>query len=257
MAGGCVFSGKDYFAASKVNRRLCFARPLTFEPMHLRWQIAQFFEIRWWQRYLGGRDKTAYLTWKKNYWQQFLAQANLAPRAGERVLDAGCGPAGIFSVLTAQRVDALDPLLDLYAAKLPHFSPTDYPHVRFFCQTLETFFPDNQYDTVFCLNAINHVADLADSLDRLVALTRRGGTLAVSIDAHKYKIAKRALRFLPGDILHPHQFDLEEYRAMLTARGCALRREVLLKKGGLFDYWLLVFEVKNKPPRRWAFIRVF
>jgi 2-polyprenyl-6-hydroxyphenyl methylase/3-demethylubiquinone-9 3-methyltransferase len=245
MAGGCVFSGKDYFAASKVHKRLCFVRPLTFEPMQLRWQIAQFFEIHWWQRYLRRQDKVAYLNWKKNYWQQFLAQADCAPRAGEQVLDAGCGPAGIFSILAAQRVDALDPLLDLYAAKLPHFSPADYPNVRFFCQTLESFFPENQYDTIFCLNAINHVADLGKCLDRLVALTCEGGTLAVSIDAHKYKIAKRVLRFLPGDILHPHQFDLEEYRAMFTTRGCALRREVLLKKGGLFDYWLLVFKVEK------------
>ena len=208
--------------------------------MSIRWRIAQFFEIHWWRRYLGEKDKVAYLAWKKAYWQQFLADSGIQLAPGAMVLDAGCGPAGIFTVLDPQQVDALDPLLDRYEASLPHFRRGDYPSVRFFNEPLEQFAPGRRYTAIFCLNAINHVADLGACFDRLVALTEPGGTLAVSIDAHNFGSLKRIFRLLPGDILHPHQYDLTEYQAMLTQRGCTLGRTVLVKKELIFNYYLLV-----------------
>ena len=223
--------------------------------MNLRWHIAQFFEVRWWQRYLGRRDKTSYLDWKRRYWFDFLKKNNIEIPPSASVLDAGCGPAGIFMVLEQQTVDALDSLLDRYEKHLPHFRRRDYPNVRFFNQSLETFAPQNDnagatdsrpgiYDFVFCLNALNHVADLPRCLDHLVALTKPGGTLAVSIDAHNHLWLKRLFRLVPGDILHPHQYGLEEYQTMLTTRGILLEQTMLIKKGQIFNYYLL----KGKKP---------
>lgn len=215
--------------------------------MNLRWKIAQFFEIRWWQHYLSGKDKTVYLAWKKNYWKSFLLQIGINPAAGEKVLDAGCGPAGIFTVLSTQQVDALDPLLDLYRKRIPHFQPADFPWTQFFCQRIEDFFPVNQYDTVFCLNAVNHVSNLPLCLDRLVGLTKPGGLLVLSVDAHNIPLLKRLFRLIPGDILHPHQYDLAEYEAMLTARGVRIERKVLIKKAWIFGYWVLVGRTSVRP----------
>lgn len=208
--------------------------------MNLRWHIAQFFEIRWWRRYLARRDKAAYLTWKRRYWEKFLQKSGLEIPAHAGVLDAGCGPAGIFSILENQTVDALDPLLHRYEKLLPHFRCSDYPSVRFINTPLEDFFPERTYGFVFCLNAINHVADIRRCFERLAALTRPGGTLAVSVDAHQYTWLKKLFRFLPADILHPHQYDLNEYGAMLTGQGFQITKTVLMKKGGIFNYYLFV-----------------
>ncbi|MEM1321756.1 MAG: methyltransferase domain-containing protein [Bacteroidota bacterium] len=208
--------------------------------MNVRWKIAQAAEIRWWQRYLKNKEPKAYLNWKIRYWQDLLQQAEVAPHPGERVLDAGCGPAGIFMVLQQQQVDALDPLLDRYASDLAHFAPTSYPHTRFHALPLEQFDAKATYDRVFCLNAINHVADLGLCFDRLIAATKPGGQLLVSIDAHNFRLLKSIFRLLPGDILHPHQYDLEEYQQMLLQRGCQIERTVLLKKAFIFDYYLMV-----------------
>lgn len=210
--------------------------------MNLRWRVAQFFEIRWWQRYLVRRDKNGYLAWKCAYWRDFLQKSDLDIPAQSIVLDAGCGPAGIFIALEKQTVYALDPLLDHYEKSLPHFRRSDYPQVRFFNAPLENFFPDKTFGYVFCLNALNHVADLPRCLNRLTALTGPGGTLAVSIDAHNFSCLKRLFRLVPADILHPHQYDLEEYRAMLAGRGFQVRKEVLIKKQAIFNYYLLVAE---------------
>lgn len=208
--------------------------------MNLRWHVAQFFEIRWWQRYLARRDKAGYLDWKRQYWLGFLQKSGLDVYPGARVLDAGCGPAGIFTILENQAVDAVDPLLHRYEKSFAHFSPADYPRVRFFNRALEDFYADRPYDFVFCLNAINHVADLPLCLNRLAALTRRGGMLALSVDAHNQAWAKQLFRLVPADILHPHQYDLEEYQTMLHSCGFRVEQTVLIKKEVIFNYFLLL-----------------
>jgi 2-polyprenyl-3-methyl-5-hydroxy-6-metoxy-1,4-benzoquinol methylase len=211
--------------------------------MSFRWKIAQAAEIRWWQSYLKNKPTTDYAVWKTKYWQDLLAEIGLdkSITEGSKILDAGCGPAGIFMIFKNHTVDALDPLLDDYEAKLPHFKRENYPNVQFFSQSLESFSDKKSvYDTVFCLNAINHVADLQQAFDVLVDATKSGGTLVVSIDAHNYSFLKTIFQALPGDVLHPHQFDLAEYSAMLTSRGCRIERTLLKKSEFIFNYYVLV-----------------
>ena len=212
----------------------------------LRWRIAQFFEIRWWQRYLRSQDKWTYINWKLAYWREFLTKSGILISPEFSILDAGCGPSGIFMLPIGHSTDAFDPLLGEYERLLPHFQRSDYPHVRFFGSTLEHFLPEKQYDIVFCLNAINHVANIEQGFDQLVRFARPEGTLAVSIDAHNYTWLKRIFKAFPGDILHPHQYDLEEYKSMLTQRGCRIERTVLIKKEGIFDYYLIVATIDQK-----------
>jgi 2-polyprenyl-6-hydroxyphenyl methylase/3-demethylubiquinone-9 3-methyltransferase len=231
--------------------------------MTFRWKIAQAAEIRWWQRYLKNKPTTDYAVWKTDYWKKLLAEMGLndlnieernpdtlGTEGGKNsttqsILDAGCGPAGIFMIFKNQKVDALDPLLDGYEATLPHFKKSNYPKVQFYSQPLESFDKKNAYDAVFCLNAINHVADLSRCFDVLVAATKKGGKLIVSIDAHNFPILKHIFQALPGDILHPHQYDLAEYTAMLTERGCTIEKTILKKHEFIFDYYVLV-ATKNK-----------
>ena len=222
--------------------------------MTFRWKIAQAAEIRWWQNYLKNKSTTDYAQWKTQYWEQLLAEIgleslNTVPKdsygeggGNTRILDAGCGPAGIFMIFKKQKVDALDPLLDEYETKLSHFKKSNYPNVQFYAQPLETFDKINEYDAVFCLNAINHVADLAQCFDILVNSVKSGGELIVSIDAHNYPFLKKIFQAIPGDILHPHQYDLEEYTNMLTSRGCTLEKTILKKKETIFNYYILVLK---------------
>ncbi len=206
----------------------------------LRWKIAQSAELRWWQRYLKRKPTADYLQWKRAYWKTFLQQIGVYLKSDEKVLDAGCGPAGIFTVLKGQQVDAVDPLLNQYDEKLDHFQKSNYPEISFFSESLEGFQTTKSYDKVFCLNAINHVADLNLCLDKLVNFTKSGGQLIVSIDAHNFQLFKHIFRLLPGDILHPHQYDLKEYQRMLEARGVEIFNTVLYKKQFLFNYYVLV-----------------
>jgi 2-polyprenyl-6-hydroxyphenyl methylase/3-demethylubiquinone-9 3-methyltransferase len=210
--------------------------------MSLRWRIAQWFELKWWQRYFAAKDKHSYYQWKKEYWRGLIDQIGEGlPLAHARSLaDLGCGPAGIFIIFGDKQVTAVDPLLDTYAATLSFFDRADYPYTTFVNQQLEEYAPAEPHDLVFCMNAINHVADIELAYDRLVAAAKPNGYLIVSIDAHNHSFFKRLFRLIPGDILHPHQYDLEEYATFMIQRGCRITQTLLVKKEFFFSHYVLV-----------------
>lgn len=219
--------------------------------MSVRWKIAQWFELKWWQRYFEGKDKVQYYDWKRQYWNKLLDQiADVLPLASAKhIADLGCGPAGIFTIFPDKEMVAVDPLLDEYASKLSFFDQKDFPYTTFVNQSLEEFdvlkaplggLGVEKFDIVFCMNAINHVADINKAYDRLVEAASEAGSIVVSIDAHNHPFFKHLFRLIPGDILHPHQYDLAEYNAFLTSRGCIIAKAVLIKKEFFFSHYVVV-----------------
>ena len=206
--------------------------------MNRQWLLAQWAELRWWKRYLKKREPAKYLLWKSEYWLRFLEICKLPSLSpGARVLDAGCGPAGIFMALSHYRVDAIDPLLAEYA-RLPHFRPDNYPWVRFYPVTLESFPGEETYDLVFCVNAINHMEDVTRSAGLLYACLKPGGVLVVSADVHKYRALRCLFRLLPLDVMHPFQEDHRGYRTLFSGAGFSELNGFRYKKGLIFDYWV-------------------
>lgn len=209
--------------------------------------MAQAAEHRWWRRYLHGRPVGEYLGWKRGYWHDLLRQLGLAPKPGAHVLDAGCGPAGIFTALPQCAVTAVDPLLARYDA-LPHFQRADYPYVTWAEAPLETVdLPRGAFDYVFCLNVVNHVRDLGGVLRVLAQAARPDAPVVVSVDAHRHAWLKPLFRAVPGDVLHPHQHDLAEYRALLVAAGLTVVAEHLHRREALFDYWVITCRKAHQP----------
>lgn len=207
--------------------------------MSFLWKVAQSLEIRWWQRYLRKKPVAEYLDWKKNYWRTFLERTRVSIPDGGQVLDAGCGPAGIFIITGSNPTDAVDPLLDQYQQELQHFDRAWYPATRFFAVPLEKFFAPRKYDLIFCLNAINHVADIHKSIEILAGCLAPEGTLIMSIDAHKYKIIKWLFRLGKGDALHPHQYSLPDYILLTESKGMKVTESILYDDGFIFQYYVL------------------
>lgn len=207
----------------------------------LRWQAAQFFELRWWRSYLSGQKPEAYLAWKRMYWSDFMEKCGIQLAPGARVLDAGCGPAGIFTLLKNNEIWAVDPLLDYYDSKLEHFRKSDYPWVRFEKCSMESLDVQGIFDVVFCLNAANHVADWDAALSALVRVLKPGGTLVLSTDVHRHALLKTLFRIFPGDVLHPQQHDLNDYTGWFEKSGMEPLRMFPMKKESIFEYWVLLY----------------
>ncbi len=207
---------------------------------NLKWKIAQWFELRWWQNYLGNKNPAQYRQWKTAWWQQnVLAHVKVKP--ADVIADLGCGPAGIFIALPQNQVTAVDPLLNSYIEK-GFLTPSAFANVQFVNARLEDFSTAQKFDVVFCLNCINHVTDIEKALDVLVAAVKHGGMVALSIDAHNHSFFKYMFRLIPGDILHPHQYNLSEYRNFLEKRNLRITSQYTLKQEFFFDHILLVAE---------------
>lgn len=212
-----------------------------------RWKIAQSFEILWWKRYLKDKPKEAYLQWKMQYWRNFLHDIQLGhlldiSKSQKYILDAGCGPAGIFTVLDNHSVIGLDPLMEAYTKNVSQFVMGDYKYTEFLNQSIESFEGFSLFDYIFCLNAINHVENLKKAVEVLVKSTKDDGTLIISVDAHRSKILQRIFAALPGDILHPHQYTLEQYQSLFKSQGIEVSHVVLKKREPIFDYYVLVLK---------------
>ncbi len=190
----------------------------------MRWKIAQRLEQRWWKSYLADKSPVDYLTWKQGYWSDFLAELNIEKPEHQSILDAGCGPAGIFIHLEGNQVTATDPLIDNYEKQLNHFNKSNYPWVEFHSQTLEEINFNKPFDLVCCLNVINHVNDIDRSYDNLILDLKPKGKLILSIDSHNYLLPRLLFKLLPLDILHPHQYTLKEYESHLIERGLKIQR---------------------------------
>ena len=207
----------------------------------LKWKIAQTLEYKWWQNYLKNKNTEEYLSWKETYWNNLLTEiaAFLPPLKGNKILDAGCGPAGIFMALNENTVDAIDPLLDKYQ-NLAHFKPKNYPWVTFKTLALENLDESEKYDVIFCLNAINHVNDIDKCYDNLVKALKPNGFLVISTDAHRNNFVKKIFQLLPGDALHPVQLNINEYNEKLEKRGLKITNNILYKKEPIFDYYITI-----------------
>lgn len=202
--------------------------------------MAQRLEAWWWRFYLRRQPVEEYLAWKRRYWHLLLEKTGVQADPHHRILDAGCGPAGIFLLFPAQEVVAVDPLVEVYRRRLSRLSGHWSANTDFVACALETFRPNRPFDLVFCLNAINHVADPDVCLANLRQATASGGHLILTVDAHHHAFLEALFRLVPGDVLHPQQWSLAGYLRKLEMAGFVPVKTARLKQGAIFDYFLVV-----------------
>lgn len=203
-----------------------------------KWKVAQKLELKWWKKYLKGTDLQEYLKYKHQYWIDFLKSIKLDYNALQNtfIYDVGCGPAGIFTILSQSKVIAVDPLLNQYKTELSVFNESKYPWVLFQSSTIESYKFGQKADSVFCLNVINHVIDIPKTLVNLNAGTKLGGQIIVSTDAHNFLLLKLIFKLIPGDMLHPHQYSQNEYKHFIENAGFKVTEEICLNRAFIFRY---------------------
>ena len=127
------------------------------------------------------RANLPYLAWQLDQFRPFL---------GRRVLEIGCGVGGVLSLLGPREciwgID-VDPEILAYARE--RFR--DRPEYRFAVADLGALdpaqvaeFEAQRFDTILCINVLEHVRDDIGALHTLERLLVPGGTLALLVPAH-------------------------------------------------------------------------
>lgn len=211
----------------------------------LKWNIAQYLELRWWKNYINNKDPEDYLNWKKSYWEKFIKHIpNFT--FSKSTLELGGGPAGLYLIKnTVSKYTVVDPLLNSYENELSIFNKTKYPNIEFLNRTVEQLNLGKNYEQIVAINALNHFRNLEESVATIQSHLDPKGKVYVSIDCHNYFFLKKIFQAIPGDLLHPHQYSKKDYENLFLQRGFKILKRVKLKRDFVFEYLLYELELKD------------
>lgn len=110
--------------------------------------------------------------------------ALLEPRAGQRVLDVGCGPGALTAVLTARlgsgAVAAVDPSESFVSAARTRLPDVDIRPAR----AEELPYPDDTFDLAVAQLVVHFMAAPEAGIAEMARVTRPGGTVAACVWDH-------------------------------------------------------------------------
>jgi len=144
-----------------------------------RWEAAQKFERQGWMNaWASDSDDRS-----REHHQLFDGYNAVPPNLGN-ILEVGCGPftqtRTILSARSATSITLQDPLINDYLHHR-HCSYTnrrlhDIP-VTLVPMMLEYFTPPEEFDTVVCINVLEHTMDVKVCLQHMLAALKPGGIL--------------------------------------------------------------------------------
>jgi SAM-dependent methyltransferase len=164
-----------------------------------RWSASQRLELDFWKTWTQAAPYQNLDVPK--YWSEELPRFGSSRDlfTGRRVLDIGCGPAGLIHFLdnAAERI-RIDPLLLQYESRMA------LEGRQLSLAGLGEALPlaAESIDVAICFNAIDHMQDPAAALAEIRRVLRPGGTLLLMI----HSFPKWARPFFWIDRLHPHHW---------------------------------------------------
>jgi trans-aconitate methyltransferase len=149
----------------------------------------------------------------------------LAPRAGERILDLGCGTGQLTAAIASQGAEVVG--LD-HSAEMIREARGNFPAMRFEAGDGRTFTFDAPFDAVFSNAMLHWVKPAAAAVERIWHALRPGGRFVAEFGGHgNVRLISRALRGAMEE-LGDHSFDdldpwyfptIAEYAGELEWRG--------------------------------------
>jgi 2-polyprenyl-3-methyl-5-hydroxy-6-metoxy-1,4-benzoquinol methylase len=175
------------------------------------------------------RVNRPYLAWQLDQFRPWL---------GQRILEVGCGVGGIVSLLgPRERILGLDVDPEVLGHARARFA--DRPECSFAVLDVAALseaqldeLAAERFDTVLCINALEHMRDDIAGLRALERLLTPGGTLALLMPAHN------AL-YGPYDLLDGHwrRYDKGYLRTLLRHTRLSLLRMHYFNAAGAIGWW--------------------
>lgn len=158
------------------------------------------------------------------YWSNVLDMMPFKIKPDDRILDIGCGPAGILLAINSGTKYGIDPLMDKYMKDFD--LPTD---CHWIASKIEDFEPQEQFNIIFAWNSLDHVHDLDEAAHSIKNLLSNNGHLVISVWCHTTKLFKYYFQAFNRHIdkFHPHQITDTDILTMFS--------EYSLKRHSLID----------------------
>jgi 2-polyprenyl-3-methyl-5-hydroxy-6-metoxy-1,4-benzoquinol methylase len=163
----------------------------------------------------------------------------IRPWLGQRILEVGCGVGGILERLgPRERVVGIDVEVDILAFAADRFR--DRPEYSLRVLDLGAISDEEQkelqaerFDSIVCINALEHMRDDIAVLQTLEQLLAPGGTLAILVPAHPSLYGQYDK--IDG---HWRRYGKAELRTLIGHTGLRLERLHYFNSAGAFGWWL-------------------
>lgn len=179
-----------------------------------RWRTAHEQEKRGIER---AEDIKARIGERRRTWAKLLEllKDDVTFDNSKRILDVGCGATTIFLALRQGTKYAIDPTLE-YLFQLHPFvrEVEEYKDVNFISSSIEEVNLDKQFDMIFMINMLDHVADLKPVIDKVDELLAPSGILILPVDCYADRVVRSIQRVFDADLPHPHHFIVEDVIAL-------------------------------------------
>jgi SAM-dependent methyltransferase len=179
---------------------------------------------------LFDRHNRPYFQWQVDQFRPYL---------GRRILEVGCGVGSILNLLGERDLlFGIDVEPDVLARARERFH--DRPECRFALIDLTAAAPDDwsllrqqRFDSVVCINVLEHIRDDVGALQKMEELLEPGGTLALLVPAH-------LALYGPYDRLDGHyrRYSKAYLRTILSHTGFELLRCRYFNAIGAVGWWV-------------------
>lgn len=103
---------------------------------------------------------------------------------GKSVLEIGCGPLGLSQWFVGADIHGVDPLKPYYKAAGYHIDDHTMKYHMLYAESLWSF-PDNAFDAVISVNAIDHVDDFEAAISEIERVTKPDGEIRLETHFHE------------------------------------------------------------------------
>ncbi len=177
------------------------------------WRRAQRLELNSWRKERRESEKAR--------WVEFLKK-NPHLKGHETVLDVGSGPDGIIFYANGKRNVAVDPLMFSYLGFMPRRKGVHL--VASIGENLP--FKSNSFETVFCMNALDHTVSPESVLGEIRRVLKPGGTAVMHVYCYT-AVDKFFFRFGykdPNFFHHPHKMLPADVICFVGKSGMKMKR---------------------------------
>jgi hypothetical protein len=154
----------------------------------------------------------------------YLMRQGLVNRP-RKTLDIGGKGTAIFLALKDGERYAVDPVYqDLFQVH-PFLRELDeYQGVNFLAMPVEEVATVDRFESIFCINVLDHMADLKTIAGKIEGLLAPSGTLVVIVDCYADRAVRNLVRWFDVDLPHPHHF-LTQDIPLLFSRLALLKQD--------------------------------
>lgn len=167
-------------------------------------------EISYWQKKaLDVEDLYRYEISRHHEYYKFFNQLVLI-KSGGKIADVGCGPiGGILDLIEAEEKWAIEPIYSKYVKKNIWMPKSSLIIRETTCEEMNKV-PNNYFDTIFTMNAIDHGNDILQCFKKVYAALKKGGYFYLHVHCRKPEEL---------NLLHKQAFNEEQLLEMLKKTG--------------------------------------